>query len=348
MSSETLAQNGFVTVSRHYDGQYHRSKGNRYLSPTLEVASNAAAIPSSETFYYHRDFLGRITHRPRDLARYISPTYGKPFRICVQATTEAFQYPQGEWRRVRLRGRGNRLLRLCVWAVGDGGELPTEPKFFAFMILRVLLIAPAQLILLPFDFQGGPVIKDMYPSFPSRSWDYPKYARNPLDASPIPKPKVKWGKGGEEAADYHVVGEQERLLKPRQLVILKDKVWTLSEGTDQPYIVISYANHHFKNNEAKLESLAEKLASEAGVKAYWADFKCRAKEQPGLTDDVHRICDVFRGARQVCVVLPDLETETKQFWGSRMWCLPEARKCSHMSHSLITDLPSQFSLLSRS
>ena len=109
------------------------------------------------------------------------------------------------------------------------------------------------------------------------------------------------------------------------MVILKNKRWILCDGTDQPYIVISYASQHFRSNKT-VESLAKVLAIEAGVEAYWFDRECRAQTQPDLTDDIHRICDVFRGARQLCVVLPDLSLETKRFWGGRMWCLPEARE----------------------
>lgn len=49
-----------------------------------------------------------------------------------------------------------------------------------------------------------------------------------------------------------------------------------------------------------------------------------AKTGPELSEDVHRICDVFREARQVFVVLPDLGLKTKQQWGSRVWTLTEA------------------------
>jgi hypothetical protein len=332
-----------LNISHHYDGQLHWSRAKTFRNPTTSAASDPSGLPAAEKIR-HRDALGRITEETKDLARYISPTYGKPFRLCVQAAPQAYAGPQGEWRRVSLKGNGPTLLRLCVWAVGDEGERPQGAGPISIMILKMVLISPLQGTLLLFGFSKRPSIGEMYPRFLARCWDYPKYARNPLDACPADQHIVTWEPQREEGepeqgkADYLVIGNQNRLLTPRKLVILKGDEWVLSDGTNQPYIVISYAAGHFISKETGpdgrqidirdplLERMAERLALEADCEAYWIDHKCRASRQPQLTYDVHRICDVFRGARQVCVVLPDLSLVSKQFWGSRMWCLPEACK----------------------
>lgn len=72
-----------------------------------------------------------------------------------------------------------------------------------------------------------------------------------------------------------------------------------------------------------LDSRAQALARSLGLTAYWADFHCRAPKQPEATDDVHRFCDVVRGAQRVCIVLPNQYEESLVFFGQRLWCLPE-------------------------
>lgn len=78
-----------------------------------------------------------------------------------------------------------------------------------------------------------------------------------------------------------------------------------------------------KESEECLNTRARRLAEELGVEAYWIDYECRSKRQPKATDDVHRFCDVVRGAHQVCVILPDRLRTSLVFFGSRLWCLPE-------------------------
>lgn len=178
-----------------------------------------------------------------------------------------------------------------------------------------------------------------YTPFPCRSWEYPKYAQNPLDASPnAPQEVIRMTFPTEDGAvvetteiepaiaTYNIVGEQHRLIKPRLLVVCGNDSWNVVPGNDEPYIFISYTTIHFNTKDPEglrdLERLAEEAAKGARVKAYWLDAKCRANKQPELSKDVHGIYDVVRGAQQVCVMLPDLKTETLANWGSRMWTLP--------------------------
>ncbi|KAL9046220.1 MAG: hypothetical protein Q9214_000888 [Letrouitia sp. 1 TL-2023] len=344
----------FVDINGHYDGVSHWYKGHIYKNPTPSDVGMPSPLPNSEPVR-HRDFLGRITHKPNDLARYISPTYAKPFHLIVQSTPKAFRQAQGGWRRSSLRGRPDTLLRLCVWAAGDLGDpRPKGSAEIILMWLKVCLIIPAEVILLlprnlvallpggDLILPGGDLLKpllsrpgrisDSYPVFFSRSWDYPRYARNILDASPDHAHALLNSPGAlGHGAPYDRPGDKERLLEPRKLMIKQNNgQWELSDGTDQAYIVVSYTWDAFEVSETteenpKLERIAEDMAKRSNVRAYWIDYRCVAKEPEEKSKDIHRICDVFRGARQVYVALLDLSDKSKKCWGSRMWCLPEAQ-----------------------
>lgn len=365
-----------IDISRHYDGAWHTRKGRSYRNPLSQDVGRERPIHVEDGFY-HRDYLLRVTQMSQDLARYISPSYAKPFHLIVQATSRAFQEPQGEWRRAHLRGHAPTVVRLSVWAVGDLSD--TRPKSndeIALMWLKVLLILPAEIplvlrgplskipvlgsLLQPFLSSRGRM-SDAYPIFFSRSWDYPKYPRNILDASPnhnrhhfnrqfaTPPPagiandrvarqqapaRERVQENTQLGVPYDRSGDLERLIKPRKLMIQQsNREWRLSAGTSDSYIVISYASAHFPIDPhtgtcPRIERVAEQMAARSKCKAYWVAYRCMASpdDVKELTKDVHRMCDVFRGARQVYVLIPEITLENKRFWGTRMWCLPEARK----------------------
>jgi hypothetical protein len=187
-----------------------------------------------------------------------------------------------------------------------------------------------------------------YPAFPNRCYEYPKHALNRLDAAPNTDPDVVIVQEDGTRDVYKVVGEQNRLLRPRALMVYRNNEWECVEDGSYKglYIFISFAAELFKvdikpapkptpenlkpvmkkwtkQSEECLNTRARRLAEELGVEAYWIDYECRSETQPGLTDDVHRFCDVVRGAHQVCVLLPDRLQTSLVFFGSRLWCLPE-------------------------
>lgn len=86
-----------VDINRHYDGAKHWRGLKRYQNPTPQDVGRMNPIPLVPV-RRHRDNLHRVTNKPEDLLRYISPTQGKPLRLMVQATPEACQTAQGEWR----------------------------------------------------------------------------------------------------------------------------------------------------------------------------------------------------------------------------------------------------------
>ncbi|MCJ1363018.1 hypothetical protein MMC16_002124 [Acarospora aff. strigata] len=316
----------FVDINRHFDGGlYHNREWKSYTNPTLRDVGCDQPVPPAETFR-HRDVLSRETWKPKDLLRYVSPTYGKSFRMIVQATPEAYQRAPGDWRRTKVSGTAPTVLRLSEWAL-QNASLAREGNVEEIFLLigRVLVTIPLQFCILAWPFTRSRDLQNFYPAFPGRSWDYPKHARNRLDASPLAPTTV-----AHNGDIYQVVGDLDRLLAPRALMVKNNGRWELGSGKGRSYICISYTGSHFPPDASgkcsQVELLAEKMALEAGVDAYWLDYRCRATTQPELSEDVHRICDVFRGARQVVVVLPDqtLSLTRMREWGQRMWTLTEA------------------------
>ncbi|KAL8943711.1 MAG: hypothetical protein Q9216_000910 [Gyalolechia sp. 2 TL-2023] len=169
--------------------------------------------------------------------------------------------------------------------------------------------------------------------------DYPKHTRNRLDARPGTECNAMNSsiKSGEKAPNLRT---KIWLLRPRLLMVLKNGTWELGSDTSRvPYAFISFTAVHFpfrrstsvSENQASdaqrtVDRLAQEQTLEAGMKAYWVDFRCCAPddEEDLHTADVHRMCDVIRGAEHVFVLLPDLSRQKKLEWGARMWTLPEA------------------------
>lgn len=156
------------------------------------------------------------------------------------------------------------------------------------MALRLLVASPAFGLLLLVSYKPTEVA-DYYKPVMNRTWEYPKHARNHLDAHPNRPRAVQ----DELGIPYHVVTEQQRLLAPRILMLYDEeaKGWHERPGDNQGYTFISYTAKHYgvdQNTEchSELEAYAASLARKNGVKAYWLDIRCRAKTQPELTDDV--------------------------------------------------------------
>jgi len=336
-----------VDINHHYNGLTGRWKGFSYRNPTLHDAEKGGPIAPVPQ-HFHRDVLKRETYRPRDLARYISPTYGKPSHLLVQAASGSNTLPPGEWRRRKVTGNAPWLLQVASWAIGlEDDRLDNIP----LIIGKSILVMPAIVFLVAYPMGNTSNSIPKYPNFPSRCYEYPKHARNQLDAVPNAPTEVPGQQSGDKHISYKVKGEQKRLLRPRALVVFQNNRWeTVQDGSYTGlYIFISFAAAQFQklppsvdNSENKIldeeaiDLRARRLAKHLGVSAYWTDFHCRAKEQPDATDDVHRFCDVVRGAHQVCVVLPDNSPNTLVTFGQRLWCLPEVLLCRNHQILLCT------------
>ncbi|PQE32756.1 3-hydroxyisobutyrate dehydrogenase protein [Rutstroemia sp. NJR-2017a WRK4] len=317
-----------VDVNHHFDGQLHWWKLRRYYNPTLADPEKGPLPPVPTE--YHRDALHRETWRPSVLLRYISPTYCKPYHMIVQAAHGPNLLPAREWRRREVGGNAPTLLRVSAWAIGKDDR---SVEGIALIVGRSILVLPIIMFIVAYPM--GLIGSDapLYPAFEGRCYEYPKHAINKLDAAPDASNYTKGQKEGIDADKlYTVVGHQDRLLRPRALVVLRNNEWvTTDDGKfTGPYVFISFAAAQYyikppstEINKDELDRRAQKLTIHLGMQAYWCDYRCRAEHQPEVTDDVHRFCDVTRGAKEVCVMLPDTSPEALVFFGARMWCLPE-------------------------
>jgi hypothetical protein len=316
-----------------FDGHFFHRPLNP--NPTPSPFDSAAILESdAKGRYIYRNQLGQTYHKYDDVATYLSPTNYVPKRLLVQATTDVIhnQRGKGDWRRTTIKGSVPFVLKVSEWALRPSNRDDNGKRSIFGVILtmiRILLVAfPLQILLvLPTTASWDDSdIKDSYTDFPGYHWKWPKYAINPLDMRPddtsLEKPVKKKS-----------ISSLKRLLRPRQLVVLKDGEWVLdpNPAKDISYLFISFTNLHFDTDNSEegrklLEKMAAFAAIQAGKTAYWLDFKCRApREQEDLLDaDVYRMCDVIRGSYQVVVMLKANNSEQKMQWGSRMWTLPEA------------------------
>jgi hypothetical protein len=333
---ERQKHTGVVDISTEFDGQQHWSwaKWKHYIAPAIGAAPDGR---TTSQFYPHRDILSRKTFKPKDVLRYISPTDGKPTRALIQATDEALSVPSGDWRRRKLDGNAPKLLRISVWALQElMGKEEYTPSDWAITAGRVLITAPLLLLMVSFPMSNPPPLTGRYKVFPGRCWEYPKYARNELlDAKPDAAREATY-----KSQSYNFAGEYTRQLRPRLLVFLRDNGAFVApdssseNGSDVPYLFISYTREHFDPEDRQacgpLYEVASRMTREAGLEAYWLDHICITQER-GVeqSDDINRISDVIRGARQLVVVVPDLRPGTLAAWGGRMWTLPEALLCQN-------------------
>lgn len=132
-----------VKINRHYDGGLHYSKRRPYRNPTYHDVGATGPF-EDVSLSQHRDVQRRITWRPSDLLRYISPTNGRPRRIMIQAANDARRQPQGPWRRVRVTGSAPSIVQLSTWVLG--GLSPSQngrnAGVMAIALLRLLLSFP--------------------------------------------------------------------------------------------------------------------------------------------------------------------------------------------------------------
>ncbi|OWP05446.1 hypothetical protein B2J93_7647 [Marssonina coronariae] len=325
-------------VSKHLDAEFSGRRGfngrwfHRPVKQTQTPFDSAAILESDEKGkYLFRNQLGQVAHKYDDVATYLSPTNYNPRRLVVQASGYVFknQLQSGDWRRTKIRGSVPTVLKVAEWALrpsnadkdGNSSFLGRVDAFFR----NILVAFPLQFMLvLPTTAKWqNDEIEDFYKDFPGYHWRWPKHAINPLDMRP--------SKANKDLATANF-SSRKRLLRPRQLVVLRDGEWILdaSPAKDISYIFISYANRHFNTDSSPegrrmIERMAAYSAIQAGKSAYWLDFRCRAPEKGPLLDaDVYQMCDVIRGSYQVVAILKGDDNALKQEWGSRMWTLPEA------------------------
>ena len=317
----------------YFDGKRHFREGYHYRRPNRtdieKTFYNGRRLQQDETEYRHLDIFGRETFAKKNTLTYISPTESLPKPLMVQATQDTvLNQPQGDWRRVKLKGNVPSVLKISVWAL--------QPSNWFLRGVRVILVVIPILVLLSLPLEKAwesSEFDDSYTEFPNYCWEYPKHARNRLDT----KPHLNGIAAPKERGDQNL-STKVRLLRPRILVTYVNGQWVLdtSPQRHQKYLFISYTNIHFptrhpepqcaEEEKLKVENIARERTLGAGLGAYWIDTRCCAPEEEVdlHTADVHRMCDVIRGAEHICIVLPKINLANKKQWGARMWTLPEA------------------------
>jgi len=312
-------------VGYRYDGQNHFSWRWFFHYHNPSAAELEKQLPLHVNPKRHRDVLNRITYDTEDLIYYVDPADGKPVRMVVQAAPTAGQ--QGEWKRTKIRSNAPNALRLSTWVLHGSGpvKIRTEGTDWSFeVVARGVATIPLYLFLIVFPIRSTPTIGSiLYPSWPGRCYEYPKHAINSLDASPRRCDMVANPRDG---IVYHVNREQARLLRPTKLIVLINGCWQLQSGdsSTKDYVFISFNASQFDGHDTVLEERAREVTKSLNLEAYWIDKHYREDAQPSFTDDVHRYCDVVRGARFVCIILPNSKPEAMFRYGERLWTLPEA------------------------
>ena len=282
-----------IDISEHFDGQKHRNwrLGVSFNNPRdLE----GRAHQYSE-LHYNRDVLGRQTFRPKDLQRYIDPADGKPRRLIVQATPEVLAEASGDWRRTKVRGHAPAMLRLSNWVLKSVFLKPEGHKYsaqeIAIVIGKVLVACPLLVCLVMLPLNSDVRYASAYTGVPTVSWEYPLYARNNFDASPLTVTKTtrtrKDAKGIEHQDQFDFSTQHARRLKPSYLVVRHGQNWKIEENVhDLPYLMVSFTRAHFNAESEALYRRAAELTTKAGLKAYWVDFCIPEHGAQYLTDEV--------------------------------------------------------------
>ncbi|PVH86175.1 hypothetical protein DL98DRAFT_545593 [Cadophora sp. DSE1049] len=241
-----------------------------------------------------------------------------------------------EWRRKRVTGNPPIVVALVSWV---SSEKAGRVQQLLWTLLKSVLIMPAV------------VFYVIWSTF-LRNETHPKHVLNSLDADLRAPTDVSGLQEYDAGVLYNVQGDLKRLIRPRALVVYRNGNWNVeADGRyTGPYLFISFAASHFVKllpgtefgrvlDEAELDDRARRLVIKLGMSAYWADYHCRALRQPEATDDVHRFCDVVRGAAQVMILLPDKTPQALAFYGQRLWCLPEALLARYHRVSICTPDP---------
>ena len=323
---------------RHLRKEFNGASGRRYpysfRKPKRELEekfietynkSFTETETSADGKRAYRNPFGKVIWKYEDVDTYLSSSNYAPRRLMVQATDSVLQQDTGAtWRRSKARGNVPVALHMANWAVGP------DIRWFNTAWRLPIVALPLQL-LLAFPGANAPWetddFEDKYLDYVGYYWKWPKHAINPLDMRVGPKKYEK----------PNILSTKKRLLRPRQLIVLRDGKWSVDSNPSPhlQYLFISWTWSAFNTKDEKgndvgldLEKvclMAENMTLQAGLGAYWLDKKCNAPktERDLLTADINRMCDVIRGSKFVALLLPDDADYRKEEWGQRMWTLPE-------------------------
>ncbi|GAP91995.1 putative 3-hydroxyisobutyrate dehydrogenase protein [Rosellinia necatrix] len=337
-SKASLAEN----LAKQFDGQRGMNPEFNYFYRPTKPTDAEQGLPTHDKLdhyggsvtlnadgsYMFRDAFGQEHMKYSDVAVYLSPTTFRPRRLVVQSADYVLQNrlsAGGDWRRTAMNADVATALRLAEWALRPCPRsriwsliICPAKLVSASLAIQVLLALP-----LTSSWNDDP-IAEKYTDFPGYHWQWPKHTINPLDKSPNSIIK---------AADSETrPSNRTRIIRPRKLYVLQpDGNWKVVDNppNNLQYVFISYAAGSFRVGDDKGHDLVRAMAREATLRANctacWMDTDCIDQNNGYQKDaDIYRMCDVIRGSKKVVVILPDDRAETRKFWGSRMWTLPEA------------------------
>ena len=324
-------------LRKQFDGGYGRRFPYKFRKPLRELDEKDIKTYDESSLHQggtnedgKRSFLnpfGKEIWKYEDVDTYLSPSNFEPRRLMVQATESILQQnTEVTWRRSKAHGSVPVALRMAEWAIGP------EIGWFKSGWRLLIVAVPLQLLLAlpganaPWEMED---IEDRYRDYIGYHWRWPKHAINPLD--------MRGGPAGARKEKPNQLSSKKRLLRPRQLIVLRDGKWSLDSNPSPhlQYLFISWMWNAFVVKDAngkddgtgleKVRLMAAYMTLQAGLSAYWLDTECNApgSEPELLTADVNRMCDVIRGSKFVALLLPDNSSSRMEEWGQRMWTLPE-------------------------
>ncbi|CAJ2505225.1 Uu.00g126190.m01.CDS01 [Anthostomella pinea] len=325
MASQFDGKRGF---NGHLYNRPNRSHDTEQGHVVLDRPDNyGGAVNKDEDgkFIYLNSF-GQKEKKFSDVATYLSPTNYRPKRLVVQAADYVLEkkLAGGDWRRRKMNGDVPKVLKISEWALRPFQKTGVWHKINGSARLLAASI-PLQLLM---AFPGtssweNEDVNDTYTDHPGYSWQWAKHAINPLDQRPD---------STRRAVSQDLPSSRKRLVRPRKLYVRQpDEQWKVVDNPPRNlrYVFISYAAKSFRLDGGKgqdqIRSMAKAATLDAGCTACWVDTDCIDVVDGAQKDvDIYGMCDVIRASRRVVVILPDDRVETRKFWGSRMWTLPEA------------------------
>jgi len=288
----------------------------------------------------HRDFAGRICHKPPS-DRYLHSYDGSLRNLIVQCTDDIFEGPANStWRRTYIRNVSPFKSRVATWVL-DFSYDPESWEDWTIMILRAF---PAAIVMtLCFWEFTQPRIENgtYYATVPYRLHTDAKVWGNHLE-------------NRRGLSSLAINNQVYRTLKPRHLCFLTNpdqdglhgirirevSSWEHDEGksANLDYLFVAYSSKQFAHDSPEdmmaLIRIAEHACRAAKLPAFWIGSHCM-KDSRELEADVYRIADILRGAQRMVIAVgtpatapaadksrTDTDALLRQ-WGSRMWTFPE-------------------------
>lgn len=243
--------------------------------------------------------------------------------LVIQAASSVNSDGNVTWHRKKLeKSKGQTSLKLAMWPYQAQGRLETTLKYFASSLGMILFFYSPDF---PTTMYNG-----HYPPFKYHFNGTLKDASNRLELS--------------RECGRHDRVRVSRALLPRHLMFIH-KVdnhyetelvnvdeWQLRnpQASAVQYLFISWTGQHFNTSDQRqkydLLDMAIRATVTAGLTAFWISSECMDREH--VEEDVYRMNDVIRAARDVAIMLPERDDDPGAIdrlreFAERVWTFPE-------------------------